>query len=678
MRVRLMRATSLTVVAALVGWTGAAAGLQLEAPGRQPRPPQTDRPSLPDGADEGAFDQRMGIPDLPPAVVVLSPDADVTNAVEPPAIRPARPVPVPATLPYDVSAEIGPATPTVVAAPPPAMKPVAEPSSALLVPATPAAVPPPPVPPSLPAIATASPPAAGAGLDAAGLTAALAAFLAEAVPGDTSAQASDRRAQREAIAAVYGAHGNAPLWVVDGHPSPAAHAVMARLDHAAEDGLDLARFPMPIPTAGSPAALARAELGLSEAVLAYARQARGSRINVARIGALIDMRPTLPDAAEVLGRLPASPDAGDALRDFNPPQPGYAALRDKLAELRQGAEGTAQAPIPYGPVLRPGMRDARVPLVRARFGLDVLADDPDAEPLVYDTEVAGAVADFQRAHRMPASGLLTARTIAALSGGNPEALEADILANMEFWRWMPRETAPDRIEVNIPAYTARVFRQGSVAHETRVVVGQPDKPTPVFAEQMRFIIVNPYWNVPLSIIKNEMMPKLASDPSYFADHGYEVVERDGTTYVRQPPGEGNALGRIKFMFPNSHAVYLHDTNARSYFGRTMRALSHGCVRVDQPFSFAEAVLGRENGWSEARVRKMIGGQERTINLPKPLPILITYFTATVDEGTGVQLSDDVYGYAGKVKAALGLLDGARLSQAKPATRASASPATVVQ
>ena len=291
--------------------------------------------------------------------------------------------------------------------------------------------------------------------------------------------------------------------------------------------------------------------------------------------------------------------------------------------------------------------------------------------------MADAVADFQRAHRMPASGLLTARTVAALSGGNPEALENSIIANMELWRWMPREIAANRVDVNIPDYTARVVRDGAVVHQTRVVVGQPDKPTPVFAEQMRFIIVNPYWNVPLSIIKNEMMPKLASDPNYFADHGYEVVERDGTTYVRQPPGDGNALGRIKFMFPNSHSVYLHDTNARSYFGRSMRALSHGCVRVDQPFSFAEAVLGRENGWSEARVRRMIGGQERTINLPKPLPILITYFTAAVDD-TGVQLSSDVYGYAGKVKAALGLLDGARLSQAKPATRASAGPATVVQ
>jgi murein L,D-transpeptidase YcbB/YkuD len=362
------------------------------------------------------------------------------------------------------------------------------------------------------------------------------------------------------------------------------------------------------------------------------------------------------DVERILSSVPAAADAGEALHAFNPPQPGYAALREKLAELRQNSAPEAGSSIPSGPVLKPGMRDARVPLIRARFGLDVASVEPGVPPLVYDTKVAAAVAEFQRAHGLPASGLLTPRTVAALSGGNPVALENTIIANMEMWRWQPRDMGPDRIEVNIPEYTARVFHDGAVIHQTRVVVGQPDKQTPVFAEQMRFIIVNPYWNVPLSIIKNEMMPKLARDPNYFADHGYEVVERDGVRYVRQPPGDGNALGRIKFMFPNTHSVYLHDTNARSFFARDKRALSHGCVRVEEPFSFAEAVMGRQNGWSEARIRKLIGGQERTINLPRPLPILITYFTASVDPQKGFELRDDVYGYAGRVRTALNLQD----------------------
>ena len=217
---------------------------------------------------------------------------------------------------------------------------------------------------------------------------------------------------------------------------------------------------------------------------------------------------------------------------------------------------------------------------------------------------------------------------------------------------MPRDLGADHIEVNIPEFTARVLRDGEVTHQTRVVVGKPDHPTPVFSQVMRFIIVNPYWNVPVSIIKKEMMPKLAADPNYFADHGYEVVERNGQTFVRQPPGDGNALGRIKFMFPNSHSVYLHDTNAKGLFARDERALSHGCVRVEDPFAFAEAVLGGK--WTADRVESMVGGDERTVMLPRPLPIHILYFTAFVDPEAGFQVRGDVYGYMGKVETALGL------------------------
>ncbi len=205
--------------------------------------------------------------------------------------------------------------------------------------------------------------------------------------------------------------------------------------------------------------------------------------------------------------------------------------------------------------------------------------------------------------------------------------------------------------------TAWTLTKGDeVVHRARVVVGKPDHQTPIFSDTMRFIIVNPYWNVPLSIIKKEMLPKLADDPNYFADHGYEVVERNGVTYVRQPPGDDNALGRIKFMFPNQHSVYLHDTNARALFGKDKRAFSHGCVRVDQPFKLAEMVLGKANGWSEARVKKLIGGSERTINLPEPLPIHIAYFTSFVEDDGSLQLRDDVYGYSAKVRQALGLTD----------------------
>jgi murein L,D-transpeptidase YcbB/YkuD len=171
---------------------------------------------------------------------------------------------------------------------------------------------------------------------------------------------------------------------------------------------------------------------------------------------------------------------------------------------------------------------------------------------------------------------------------------------------------------------------------------------------MQFLIVNPYWNVPQSIIKKEMLPRLSQDPDYLKRLGYEVVSRAGKLSVRQPPGERNALGRIKFMFPNDYAVYLHDTPSRALFGSSRRAFSHGCVRVDQPFLFAETVLGQDNGWSEQRVKRLIGGGERYVYLPKPLPIHIEYFTTYVDDTGRLQLRDDIYGYSHRVKMALGL------------------------
>ena len=395
------------------------------------------------------------------------------------------------------------------------------------------------------------------------------------------------------------------------------------------------------------------DIALSDAIVSYARQASGSRVDPRSISNLIGSRPELADPKDVLAKVSiAASEAGDVLAAYNPPQPGYKALRGKLAELRQAHAPVARGPIPAGPDLRVGMRDPRVPLVRARFALD---GQPTIAPedLLYDTRVAAAVADFQKTRGLPASGVLTARTVAALSGGQPSRLENEILANMERWRWMPRDLGESRIEVNVPDFTVSVVIDGSEVHRNKVVVGKEGTPTPIFSNTMKFLIVNPVWNVPDSIVKKEMLPKLAEDPDYLHRLGYEVLQKGGRTIVRQPPGERNALGRIKFMFPNDYAVYLHDTPSRSLFATSRRAYSHGCVRVDQPFDFAQAVLGTPG--AEARLKALIGGgKERYVYLPKALPIHIEYFTASVDATGRLQLRDDVYGYDHKVKTALGL------------------------
>jgi murein L,D-transpeptidase YcbB/YkuD len=541
-------------------------------------------------------------------------------------------------------------------APPPPLEPAAPPAveappEVQTAPDAPAAV------EAAPAAAPAETPTAAAEAPAqplAPLNAAVKAALeARARTDGEHPVAAARRRAHEAVAAFYAARDFAPLWSHDGAANQEVAPTLQRLERAAEDGLDQKGPPLRFAAGGAEDVVASADIALSDAVVAYGREASGSRIDPHAISPLIGARPEVADPSVILAIVSsAGANAGDALHNFNPPHQGYRALREKLADAQRGRAPVARgASIPPGPALKVGMRDPRVPLIRARLSLDGQPDAADKE-LVYDTRVASAVADFQKANGLPASGRLTERTIALLSGGGPRQLEAEIVANMERWRWMPRDMGDSRIEVNIPDYEVVVIENGAVAQRNRVVVGKTETPTPVFSNTMQFLIVNPAWNVPQSIIRKELLPKAGRHPGYLARLGYEASWHDGQLRVRQPPGERNALGRIKFMFPNDYSVYLHDTPSRALFEQDKRAFSHGCVRVDDPFRFAETVLGP--GWSEERLKKLIGGKERYVNLARPLPIHIEYFTAGVDEFGRLRLREDIYGYSRKVRAALGL------------------------
>jgi murein L,D-transpeptidase YcbB/YkuD len=310
--------------------------------------------------------------------------------------------------------------------------------------------------------------------------------------------------------------------------------------------------------------------------------------------------------------------------------------------------------VPAGPTLKVGMSDTRVALLRTRLGLTA-SDGADSD--VYDETVQKAVRDFQAQRNLKANGRLSPATVAALNGvlRAPRVnLESEIVANMERWRWMPHDMGDSNVFVNVPEFLVRVFKEGTLAHESKVVVGKPDTPTPLFSDEMAFVVMNPSWNVPQSIIKKEYLPKLAEDPDYLSRHGFVVTYNGGQMQVRQPPGEDNALGHIKFMFPNNFSVYLHDTSSRSLFVKDKRAFSHGCVRVDNPYKFAEIVMGADNGWTEDRVRSLIGKREQRIDLKEKIPVHIAYFTAYVDDEGQLKLVDDVYGYDRKVISALGL------------------------
>ena len=525
-----------------------------------------------------------------------------------------------------------------------------------------------------PAAATPPPPTLVAPLPAA-IEKALAALVAERGRANPIG-AGDWRAARQAIQAFYAARDYAPVWTSEGGLTvPRADAVLARIERAGEDGLDLSSFALPAaPLADlAPERLAEAETRISAAAVAYAMQASGSRVDPSRISPLIGARPEVADPGFALAALAGADDPDATLQGFNPQQKGYRDLRDQLSRAR--AETAAADPrpsprpspspaatvasIPSGPSLGLGMVDARVPAVRARLGLDPNAPKAD----VYDLPVAAAVQAFQRAHGLPANGALTPATAAALSGGVPSVTEAAapapagaparrvamILANMEMWRWEPRAMGDERIEINIPDFSLRVMSGDDLVHRARVIVGKPESPTPIFSNEMRYILVNPIWRVPDSIVRNELAPRLAQDPDYLARLGYQATRVGGRLVVSQPPGEGNALGRLIFMFPNQYDVYLHDTPARGLFAAPRRAFSHGCVRLEAPMRLAELVMGgATSGWTAARLQSLFGGTERTIPLPRAIPIHLEYFTEFVDESGALQDREDVYGIARRV------------------------------
>lgn len=472
-------------------------------------------------------------------------------------------------------------------------------------------------------------------------------FAAEIAARAAEALALPRLAERERadIVAAYAANENRPLWIDGRGWSEAGKRLVARLEHAGEDGLRPTDYALPVFEASDKGRLAEADLRLSALAVLYARDARGARIDPRRLSRLLTPTLSLPSATEVLSELAAAADPGLALGAYNPPHEGYRRLKAKLVELRGHLDDTPLVRIPAGPALKLGMRDERVPLVRARLGLG-----PSEEP-VFDRSTALALADFQKKAGLPANGVLSPRTLAALGTPATARGEQDIIAQMERWRWLPRDLGASHIIVNVPEFQVRVVRNGETAYQARVIVGKPETATPIFSHRMDHVIVNPSWFVPPSILKKEFLPGLAADPDYAAKRGYVVTRtRSGGVSVRQPPGERNALGWIKFMFPNDHSVYLHDTPNRRLFANERRAFSHGCVRVDNPFLLADQVLGPE--WTTERLKRLIGSGERRINLPQPMAIHLVYNTHVVGADGTLTTFEDLYGFHNLVRQAL--------------------------
>jgi L,D-transpeptidase YcbB len=477
--------------------------------------------------------------------------------------------------------------------------------------------------------------------------------------GAKSLRYFDRKAERAAVEKFYNARDFAPLWTQGGTLTATGKGVIARLKDAASDGMNAADYGVPdFAAATTPDALAEADLKLTDSMLDYARQAQSGRMHYSQVSGDIQYPEHPTDPAEVLANITTAKDASTALDGYNPPHKLYRELKAKLAELRGEGNGPVVT-IPEGPALRftpPGkkklpvaeMEDPRVPQLRAKLGITENADDTH-----YDAKVAEAVRKYQEGAALKATGVLDDQTVKAINSPKRDKLIDTVVVNMERWRWLPRDLGAAPIGdayviLNIPDYTLKVMQHGAQVWTTRVVTGQPGiHATPLLTETMKYITVNPTWNVPPSIVYGEYLPALQQDPTVLQRMGLRLDRNpDGSVHISQPPGEANALGRIRFNFPNKFLVYQHDTPDKNLFAKEDRAFSHGCMRVQNPDQYAAVLLGitqPNEHYTADKIRSMYGHSEVDLKFPTPIPVNITYQTAFVDDAGKLQTRKDVYG-----------------------------------
>ena len=495
-----------------------------------------------------------------------------------------------------------------------------------------------------------------------------------------------RKAQRDALINYYLVPDQNLLWVDENGLTERAKLVMAEIAKADDYGLRPSDYALPDPagfTASDSKArdwLADAEVKVSYAVLDYAKDARGGRIEPLRVSKNLDPTLALPNPSEVLDTIATRSDAATYLRSFQPDQPQFEALRMKLLELSGGKVEEPKSDvviIPPGPLLKLGVENGQVALLRQRLNVPA-----GANPNKFDEAVLQAVNEFQRSNGALPDGMVGAGTRRVLNGGrnqepvaNPARIK-QILVNMERWRWLPHDLGRFYVTVNIPEFMLRVVEDGTPIHDARVVVGKPDKQTPVISDEMEEVVFNPYWNVPNSIKMAEIAPYMGYGGGFFGGYDTSILQRHGLLIrsggrdidpdsidwsrndirnfdLVQPPGPDNVLGRVKFLFPNKHDVYMHDTTQKSLFNKAVRAESHGCMRVQNPERLAEVILGHDKGWSSARVESTFdAGGDYHVALDQKIPVYITYFTLRVNDDGSFTTFNDIYRYDARIDAAL--------------------------
>jgi murein L,D-transpeptidase YcbB/YkuD len=451
----------------------------------------------------------------------------------------------------------------------------------------------------------------------------------------------------------YDSRGFAPAWIGDAGPRRDADELLAALAEAAGDGLnpedyhltDLRRRLDQARSRASPADLAELDLGLTEAFLRLAADLAHGRVNPQQVYSDCALKVPEVDPPGLLERALAAGSVRQSLAGLAPAHPAYRALERALARYRTLAERGGWPAMPAGGTLRLGDRNERVAALRSRLEASgaLAPPDPAAPPGergLFDAPLESAVRAFQERQGLDADGAVGPATLAALNVAAADRVRT-IAINLDRWRWLPRDLGERYVMVNIAGFALAVVESGKPVLAMRVVGGKPSTRTPMFTGTLTQIVLNPYWNVPPSILENEILPRMRRDPGYAAREHLEVLP-DGK--VRQRPGPNNALGQIKFLFPNRFNVYLHDTPARSLFSRSVRTFSHGCIRIEKPLELAVYLLRDDPAWPREKIESVLGdGRERWITVPHPLPVHVVYWTAWVDDSGVLQLRQDVYG-----------------------------------
>jgi murein L,D-transpeptidase YcbB/YkuD len=471
---------------------------------------------------------------------------------------------------------------------------------------------------------------------------------------------------RETIRSVYPERDYAPIWIDARGLNRRGERLLDWLaDVIPEHGLHAADYHVnaveALENADGIGALVDMELALSDAFLLAGSDLLSGRLNAETLGPEWIAMPRRRDLAAVLTDAATRTDPGAVLEGLQPRDPRYRRLADRLAALRRLRDAGGWLAVEPGPTLREGDSGPRVDeLIRRLAASADLTQQADS----FDADVRAAVQGFQRRHGLEPDGAVGPVTLEALNVPVQARID-QIIVNLERWRWLPETLGERYVAVNIAAFQLTAVDAGRPVLSMRVVVGRPYRRTPVFSGTISYLVLNPDWEVPKTIAVQDELPLIKRDPGYLAEQHFTLLSGWGAEErvidpasvdwsrvtagnfgyrLRQAPGPNNALGRIKFMFPNEFSVYLHDTPTRALFAKESRSFSSGCIRLERPLDLAEWLLADDPAWGRVAIEQAIGrGTQQTVRLQRPTPVHLLYWTAWVDDQGELNFREDIYG-----------------------------------